>query len=96
VPAEYVPAVEKGVEEALTRGLLAGFPVVDVEVRLLDGQTHVRDSSGHAFEVAGSLCVQQIARDVGVQLLEPVMAVEVVSPAENLGALIGDLGARRG
>ncbi len=96
VPREYIPAVEKGIRGALARGVLAGHPVVDVKVRLLDGSTHPKDSSAMAFELAGSLAFQQAARSAGVFLLEPVLAVEVTTPPDFVGAVIGDLGSRRG
>ena len=96
VPKEFVPAVRKGVEGALARGIVAGHPVVDVEATLLDGAFHQKDSSAMAFEIAGSKAFQEAARQAGPQLLEPVMAVEVVTPAESLGAVVGDLNGRRG
>jgi elongation factor G len=96
VPAEYVSGVEKGARGALTRGVLDGHPVVDVEVRLLDGQTHSHDSSPMAFEIAASLAVQQALKAAGPCLLEPVMAVEVVVPEPFVGAVLADVGRRRG
>ncbi len=96
VPKEYVPAVRKGVEGSLSRGLLAGYPLVDLEVTLTDGAFHQKDSNAVAFEIAGSLAFQAAARQAGVQLLEPVMAVEVVTPEESVGSAIGDLNSRRG
>jgi elongation factor G len=96
VPKEFVPSVRKGVEGAMERGLIAGHPVVDVEATLLDGAFHAKDSSGMAFEIAGSLAFQEAARLAGPHLLEPVMAVETVTPAESLGAVVGDLSGRRG
>ncbi len=96
IPRELVPSIEKGVAGAMQRGVLAGFPVVDVEVRLVDGSTHVRDSTPQAFATAGSLAFQEAARVAGVQLLEPVMDVEVTTPEEFLGDVLGDLSARRG
>jgi elongation factor G len=96
VPREYIPAVEKGIAEALERGVLAGFPVVDVRVALVDGSYHEVDSSELAFKVAGSMAFQEGARRAGLILLEPVMAVEVVTPEEFMGDVIGDLNARRG
>jgi elongation factor G len=96
VPAEYVSGVEKGVRGALTRGVLDGHPVVDVEVRLVDGQTHSHDSSPMAFEIAASLAVQQALKAASPCLLEPVMAVEVVVPEAFVGAVLADVSRRRG
>jgi elongation factor G len=96
VPAEYVSGVEKGVRGALTRGVLEGHSVVDVEVRLVDGQTHSHDSSAMAFEIAGSLAVQEALKAASPCLLEPVMAVEVVVPEAFVGAVLADIGRRRG
>ncbi len=96
VPKEYVPAVEQGVEDALSSGVLAGYPVVDVRVTLFDGSYHEVDSSEMAFKIAGSIGFKEGARKAGPVLLEPVMKVEVVTPEEFLGDCIGDLNARRG
>ncbi|WP_257448687.1 elongation factor G [Archangium lipolyticum] len=96
IPKELVPAIEKGVAGAMQRGVLAGYPVVDVEVHLVDGSTHVRDSTPQAFTMAGSLAFQEAARRAGMVLLEPVMDVEVTTPEEFLGDVLGDLSARRG
>ncbi len=96
VPKEFIPSIEKGIREAMGRGVLAGYPVVDCKVRLFDGSYHEVDSSPAAFEVAGSLAFQEGAKEAGVSLLEPIMAVEVVSPEGYLGDVIGDLNARRG
>ncbi|MFT3843031.1 MAG: elongation factor G [Myxococcaceae bacterium] len=96
ISAEYVAGVEKGVKAALSRGVLSEFPVVDVEVRLLDGETHSHDSSAMAFEIAGSLACQQAVKAAQPCLLEPVMAVEVVVPEAFVGAVLADLGQRRG
>ncbi|MBL8954831.1 MAG: elongation factor G [Myxococcaceae bacterium] len=96
VPKEYASGVEKGVRGALTRGPLGGHPVVDVEVRLIDGETHPKDSSAMAFEIAGSLALQEALRAAAPALLEPVMAVEVVVPEDFVGAVLADLGGRRG
>jgi elongation factor G len=96
IPKEYIPAVEKGIAEAMQRGVLAGYPVVDVVATLVDGSYHEVDSSELAFKVAGSMAFQDGARDAGLVLLEPVMAVEVVTPEEFMGEVIGDLNARRG
>jgi elongation factor G len=95
IPREYVPAVEKGVREAAEQGILCGYPLIDVSVRLLDGSYHDVDSSELAFKIAGSLAFQEAARRAGLLLLEPVMALEVVTPDEFLGEVMGDLAARR-
>ncbi len=96
VPSEFIPAVEKGVEEALPNGVKAGFPMVDVRVTLVDGKYHDTDSSEIAFKVAGSLAFQEAARRAKPVLLEPVFSVEVVTPEEYMGDVIGDLNRRRG
>ncbi|HJL20534.1 MAG TPA: elongation factor G [Sandaracinaceae bacterium LLY-WYZ-13_1] len=96
IPKEFIPSVEKGIREAMTRGVLAGFPVIDVRAKLYDGSFHQVDSSGPAFEVAASMAFQDAAKKAGIQLLEPVMDVEVVCPEDNMGDVIGDLNARRG
>ena len=96
VPKEYVPAVQKGVQEALEGGILAGFPVVDVKVTLIDGSYHEVDSSEMAFKIAGSMAVKQAGHKAKPVLLEPVMRVEVVVPEEYMGAVNGDLISRRG
>jgi elongation factor G len=96
IPTEFIPAVEKGVEEALENGVRAGFPMVDVRVTLIDGKYHDTDSSEIAFKVAGSLALQEAAKRAKPVLLEPVFAVEVVTPEEYMGDVIGDLNRRRG
>jgi elongation factor G len=96
VPSEFIPAVEKGVEEALVTGVKAGYPMVDVRVTLVDGKYHDTDSSEIAFKVAGSLAFKEAARRAKPVLLEPVFAVEVVTPENFLGEVIGDLNRRRG
>ena len=96
IPTEFIPAVEKGVEEALENGVRAGYPMVDVRVTLVDGKYHDTDSSEIAFKVAGSLAFQEAARRAKPVLLEPVFAVEVVTPEEYMGDVIGDLNRRRG
>ena len=96
IPTEYIPAVEQGIEEALGSGVKAGYPMVDVRVELIDGSYHDVDSSEMAFKIAGSMAVQEAARRAKPVLLEPVMAVEVVTPEEFLGDVIGDLSRRRG
>jgi elongation factor G len=96
IPTEFIPAVEKGVEEALENGVKAGFPMVDVRVTLVDGKYHDTDSSEIAFKVAGSLALQEAAKRAKPVLLEPVFAVEVVTPEDYMGDVIGDLNRRRG
>jgi elongation factor G len=96
IPKEFIPAVQKGVQDACDRGVIAGFPLIDVRVALTDGSYHDVDSSAMAFELAGSLCLREAARKAGPILLEPMMAVEVVTPEDYMGAVIGDLNARRG
>lgn len=96
IPREFIPAVESGVQQAAQAGVLAGFPVVDVEVQLLDGAFHERDSSAMAFEMAGAAAFRRGVLDAQPLLLEPVMTVEVVTPADYLGNCIGDLARRRG
>ncbi len=96
VPREYVSSVDAGIEEALESGVLAGYPMVDVRAILVDGSSHAVDSSEMAFKIAGSMAAQEAARRAGVRLLEPVMAVEVVTPEDYMGDVIGDLNGRRG
>ncbi|HEY6671346.1 MAG TPA: elongation factor G [Solirubrobacterales bacterium] len=96
IPSEFIPSVESGIEEALQSGVKAGYPMVDVRVELIDGSYHEVDSSEMAFKVAGSMAVQDAARKANPVLLEPVMSVEVVTPEEFLGEVIGDLSRRRG
>ena len=96
VPKEYIPAVDKGIQEQLQNGVIAGFPVVDVKVTLFDGSFHEVDSSEMAFKIAGSQCFKQGAQKASPVLLEPVMAVEVVTPEEYMGDVMGDLSRRRG
>ena len=89
-------SIEKGVREALETGVLAGYPVVDVRVRLVDGSYHEVDSSEMAFKIAASMAFKEAARRAKTVLLEPVMDVEVVTPEEYMGAVVGDLNSRRG
>jgi elongation factor G len=96
IPTEFIPATEQGIEEALQTGVKAGYPMVDVRVELIDGSAHDVDSSEMAFKIAGSMALQEAARKAKPVLLEPVMAVEVVTPEEFLGDVIGDLSRRRG
>jgi elongation factor G len=96
IPKEFIPSIEKGIREAMVRGVLCGYPIVDLKARLYDGTYHEVDSSGPAFEVAASMAFQDGAKRAGLHLLEPVMAVEVVTPEANMGDVIGDLNSRRG
>ncbi len=96
IPKEFIPAVEKGVREAMARGVLAGYPLVDMKCRLYDGTYHDVDSSAQAFEIAASLCFQEGAEKAGLVLLEPIMKNEVVVPEQFMGDVIGDINSRRG
>jgi elongation factor G len=96
IPKEYIPAVEKGIREALDNGVLAGYPMVDIRVRLTDGSYHEVDSSEMAFKIAASIGFKEACRRAKPVLLEPVMDVEVVTPEEYMGAVVGDLNSRRG
>jgi elongation factor G len=96
IPKEYIPAVDAGIQEALQGGVLAGYPTVDVRATLVDGSYHEVDSSEMAFRIAGSMAVKQAAKKANPVLLEPIMAVEVVTPEDYMGDVIGDLSSRRG
>ncbi|MDA0722500.1 MAG: elongation factor G, partial [Proteobacteria bacterium] len=96
VPKEYVPGVEKGIKSVMDSGPLAGFPVIDFKVALLEGKYHDVDSSVLAFEIAARMCMREGMRKAGAKLLEPIMKVEVVTPEEYTGGIIGDLTSRRG
>ena len=96
VPREFIPAVEKGVREAIEGGILAGYPMVDVKVALFDGNSHDVDSSEMAFKICASICVKEACKRAKPVLLEPVMRVEVVVPEEYMGTVAGDLNSRRG
>ncbi len=96
VPREYIPSVDDGIEAALDQGIVAGYPLVDVRATLVDGSSHDVDSSEMAFKIAGSMALQEAARKAGVKLLEPIMEVEVTTPDEYMGDVIGDLNSRRG
>jgi elongation factor G len=96
VPPEFVPAVERGVRESLARGVMAGYPMIDVAVKLTGGSYHQIDSSEKAFQIAGSMGAQAAAREAGPVLLEPLMQVEVLTPDEFMGEVTGNLSARRG
>jgi len=96
IPREYIPAVQKGIEEAMQSGPLTGFPIVDLKVTLYDGSYHEVDSSEMAFKIAGSMAIKEAIEKGGAAILEPIMRVEVITPEEFLGSIIGDLNSRRG
>jgi elongation factor G len=96
VPREYIPAVQKGINDTLPTGVLAGFPVVDVKVTLFDGSYHEVDSNENAFKMAGSIALKEGLRRASPTLLEPIMAVEVETPEDFMGNVVGDLNSRRG
>lgn len=96
IPKEYIPAVQKGIEEAMQSGPLVGFPIVDVKVTLYDGSYHEVDSSEMAFKIAGSMAIKEAVQKGGSAILEPIMRVEVTTPEDYLGDVIGDLNSRRG
>lgn len=96
VPREYIPAVDKGIQEALGNGIIAGYPVVDVKVTLFDGSYHDVDSNEMAFKIAGSMAFKEGSRKASPVLLEPIMKVEVVTPEDYMGDVVGDLNRRRG
>ncbi len=96
IPKEYIPAVDEGIQDAMQFGVLAGYPVEDIKVTLMDGAYHDVDSSELAFRIAGSMVFKEAARRADPALLEPVMAVEVTTPEDYMGTVIGDLNGRRG
>ncbi len=96
IPRQYIPAVEKGIIEALPDGLIAGYPVVDIRVTLYDGSYHTVDSSEMAFKIAGSMALKNAAQNARVIILEPIVRIEVITPDEYLGNVIGDLNSKRG
>ncbi|WP_347301912.1 elongation factor G [Croceibacterium sp. TMG7-5b_MA50] len=96
IPREYIPSVEKGMRETAETGSLIGFPIIDFDIELLDGKYHDVDSSALAFEIAGRGAMREAAQKAGIKLLEPIMKVEVVTPEEFMGDVIGDLNSRRG
>jgi elongation factor G len=96
VPKEYIPAVDKGVQEQLKSGVLAGYPMLDVKVSIFDGSYHDVDSSEIAFKIAGSMCFREGARNANPVLLEPIMKVEIATPEEYMGDVVGDINRRRG
>jgi elongation factor G len=96
VPREYIPAVEKGMRDALDGGILAGYPLVDLRATLIDGSSHAVDSNEMAFRIAGSMALKDAAKAAGVKILEPIMELEIVTPENYMGDVIGDLSSRRG
>ena len=96
IPQEFIPAVEKGIKEAMDNGVIAGYPMIDLQATLFDGSFHEVDSSENAFKIAGSMAFQSAAKKAGPVLLEPIMQLEVIAPAEFFGDVVGDLSSRRG
>ncbi|HQC51381.1 MAG TPA: elongation factor G, partial [bacterium] len=96
IPGKYIPAIEKGVRESMQKGVLAGYPVVDLKVTVFDGSYHDVDSSDMSFQIAGSLAFKLAMQDSAPQLLEPVVDLEVYAPQENMGDLSSDISQRRG
>jgi len=96
IPKEYIPAIDLGIQEAMESGVLAGYPVVDVRIELVEGSYHDVDSSEMAFKVAGSMAFKEAMKRAKPKLLEPMMAVEVVTPDDYLGDVMGNLNSRRG
>ena len=96
IPREYIPSVEKGMREQAESGYLVGFPIIDFTIKLIDGAYHDVDSSTIAFEIAGRGAMRDVAQKAGIKLLEPIMKVEVVTPDDYLGDVIGDINSRRG
>src|SRR5207247_2485818 len=96
IPKEYIPSIDLGIQEAMDSGVLAGYPVVDVKVELVEGSYHDVDSSEMAFKIAGSMAFKEAMKRAKPKLLEPMMAVEVVTPEDYLGDVMGNLSSRRG
>jgi elongation factor G len=96
IPKEYIKPIEHGIREAAATGVLAGFAITDFHVNILDGSYHSVDSSEMAFKIAGSMAFKEAAKKGGIALLEPIMKVEVTTPDENMGDIIGDITSRRG
>ena len=96
IPREFIPAIEKGVKESITRGIQAGYPVVDIKVTVTDGSYHEVDSSEMAFKMAGSMAFQAACKKANPVIMEPIMKVEVVTPEQFMGDCIGDLNSKRG
>jgi len=96
IPREYIPAIEKGVKEAMERGVLAGYPLVNIQATVFDGTYHEVDSSEGAFKIAGSMAFQDAVRRADPVILEPIMKVDVITPENFMGDVIGDLNSKRG
>jgi elongation factor G len=96
IPREYIPSVDQGIQEAMDNGVLAGYPLVDIRASLIDGSYHEVDSSEMAFKIAGSMCFKEAAKKADPVILEPIMSLEVVTPEDFMGDVIGDLNSRRG
>jgi len=96
IPKEYIPAVDSGIQEAMLNGVLAGYPLMDVKITLLDGSYHDVDSSEMAFKIAGSMAFKEGARKAGAGIIEPIMKIETTIPEEYMGDVIGDINSRRG
>jgi elongation factor G len=96
IPRQYIPAVDKGIQEAMKEGIYAGYPMIDVQVTLYDGSYHSVDSSEMAFKIAGSMAIKKAVAEAKPIILEPVMKVEISTPDESLGSVIGDLNSKRG
>ena len=96
IPKEYIKPIEMGIREAAASGVLAGYPLIDFKVEIIDGSYHPVDSSEMAFKIAGSMALKEAAKKAGICLLEPIMDVELTTPEENMGDLIGDITSRRG
>ena len=96
IPHEFIPAVQKGIKEAMDKGVVAGYPLTDIKVTLYDGSFHEVDSSEMAFKIAGSMALQEGAKRAKPVILEPIMKVQVIMPQEFLGDVTGDLSAKRG
>ena len=96
IPKEYIKPIEQGIREAAASGVLAGYSLIDFKVEIIDGSYHPVDSSEMAFKVAGSMALKDAAKKAGIMLLEPIMKVELTTPDENMGDLIGDITSRRG
>merc|ERR1712039_75027 len=96
IPKEYIPGVQKGIESVLQSGVLAGFPVTGMKATLMDGAFHDVDSSVMAFEIAGRMATRQGMREAKARLMEPIMKVDVITPEEFMGTVVGDVNSRRG
>ena len=96
VPRNFVPAVDKGIQEATHSGALAGYPIVDLKVRFYDGKSHDVDSSEMAFKIAASMCLKKAMEEANAVLLEPIMKMEITVPEDSMGDVMGDLNGRRG